>query len=326
MTSFAGYSRHVIIGLALLNLVGTGPARAADFPMRPVRVLVGYAAGGPADTIARLVGQSLSERFHQPFIIENRPGAGSNIAAEAVAKSAPDGYTLLLTTAANAINATLYEKLNFDFARDFAPVATLSREPLVMAESLSIPAKTVPEFIAYAKGNPGKMTMASAGNGTASHVSGELFKMLTGINMTHVPYRGAAPALTDLLAARMDIYFSPMSGVIEHIRAGKLCALAVTTNNHSEALPDIPSVNESVSGYESSQWYGLAVPKNTPADIVDKLNKEINAALADPKMKARIADLGSTVLAGSTVEFGKLIADETEKWAKVVKFSGLKPE
>jgi tripartite-type tricarboxylate transporter receptor subunit TctC len=301
-------------------------ARAQAYPSRPVRVLVGYAAGGPADTFARLVGQSLTERFHQPFVIENRPGAGSNIAAEAVAKSASDGYTLLLTTAANAINATLYKNLAFDFARDFAPVATLSQEPLVMTKSLATPAKTVPEFIAYAKANPGKISMASAGNGTVSHVSGELFKMLAGINMTHVPYRGAAPALTDLLAERADIYFSPMSGAIEYVRSGRLGALAVTTNNPSEALPDAPSVNESVRGYESSQWYGLAAPKKTPAEIVDKLNAAVNATLSEPRFKQRLADLGATTLSQSPTQFAELLSMETVKWGKVVKFSGAKPD
>jgi tripartite-type tricarboxylate transporter receptor subunit TctC len=301
-------------------------ARAQTYPARPVRVLVGYAAGGPADTFARLIGQSLAERFHQPFVVENRPGAGSNIAAEAVARSAADGHTLLLTTAANAINATLYKNLRFDFARDFAPVATLSQEPLVLAMSLSTPVKALPEFVAYAKANPGKITMASAGNGTVSHVSGELFKMLAGINMTHVPYRGAAPALSDLLAAQADIYFSPMSGAIEYVRSGRLRALAVTTNIPSDALPDTPSVSESVPGYMSSQWYGLAAPQKTPTEIVDKLNAAVNATLTDTKFKQRLADLGATTLSQSPTQFAALLVSETEKWGKVVKFSGAEPE
>jgi tripartite-type tricarboxylate transporter receptor subunit TctC len=301
-------------------------ARAQAYPSRPVRILVGYAAGGPADAFARLVGQSLTERFHQPFIVENRPGAGSNVAAEAAAKSASDGYTLLLTTAANAINTTLYKNLKFDFARDFAPVATISQEPLVIAQSLSVPVKTVPEFIAYAKANPAKITMASAGIGTVSHVSGELFKMLAGINMTHVPYRGAAPALTDLLAARADVYFSPMSGAIEYLRAGRLHALAVTTGKPSEALVGTQPVNQSVPGYESSQWYGLTAPKNTPAEIVDTLNSAVNAILADAKFKQRFADMGASPLSQSPKQFAVLLNTETDKWGKVVKFSGAEPD
>jgi tripartite-type tricarboxylate transporter receptor subunit TctC len=301
-------------------------ARAQVYPARPVRLLVGYAAGGPADTNARLVGQALSERLGQPFVVENRPGAGSNIAADAGAKAAPDGYTLLLATAANAINATLYKDLKYDFSRDFAPVATLAREPLVMAVSLSGPAKTLPEFIAYGKANPGKITMASAGNGTASHVSGELFKMLAGIDMVHVPYRGATPALTDLLGGRVDIYFSPMSGAIEYIRTGKLGALAVTTSIRSEGLPNLPSASEIVPMYEASQWYGLSAPKNTPREVISKLNSEVNAVLVEPKFKQRVTDLGEATFAGSPADFEKLIIEEIEKWAKVVSFSGAKPD
>src|SRR5262245_7521437 len=321
---------HLIAGAAALpalSRIGRAQVSSAQaYPARPVRLLVGYAAGGPGDTIARLVGNALSERLGQPFVVENRPGAGSNIAADAAAKAAPDGYTLLLATAANAINATLYGDLKYDFSRDFTPVATLAREPLVMVVSLSGPAKTLPEFIAYAKANPGKITMASAGSGTASQVSGELFKMLAGINMVHVPYRGAAPALTDLLGGRVDIYFSPMSGAIEYIRTGKLRALAVTTINRSESLPELPSANEIVSTYEASQWYGLAAPRNTPGEIVNKLGSEINAILADPKFKQRLADLGATTFAGSPADFEKLIIEETQKWAKVIRLSGAKPD
>jgi tripartite-type tricarboxylate transporter receptor subunit TctC len=301
-------------------------ARAQAYPARPVRVIVGFAPGGSADIVARLMGQWLSERLGQQFIIENRTGAGTNIATEAVAKSAPDGYTLLLITAANFINATLYEKLNFNFISDIAPVASLSREPNIMAVHPSVPANTLPEFIAYAKTNPGKIAMASGGNGAPSHVSGELFKMLTGVNMVHVPYRGAGPALTDLLGGQVQVYFTPMSAAIEYVRSGKLRALAVTTTTRSQALADIPTVSEFVPEYEASQWYGVGVPKNTPAEIVDKLNAEINAVLADPRMKARFADLGETAFAVSPAEFGKLIVEETRKWAKVVKFSGAKPD
>ena len=316
---------HLAAGAAALPAL-LHVARAQTYPSRPVRVLVGYAAGGPADTFARLVGQPLTERLRQAFIIENRPGAGSNIAAEAVAKSAPDGHTLFLTTAANAINATLYKDLRFEFVNDFAPVATLSREPLVVSKSLSIEANTVPQFVSYAKANPEKIIMASAGNGTVSHVSGELFKMLTGINMTHVPYRGAAPALIDLLAARVDVYFSPMSGAISYIRAGRLHALAVTTRNGSEVLPDTPSVSESVPGYESSQWYGLAAPIKTPAEIIEKLNTAINAILTETNFKQRLADLGANTFSQSPMEFTQLLTKETEKWGKVVKFSGARPD
>jgi tripartite-type tricarboxylate transporter receptor subunit TctC len=321
---------HLVAGAAALpalsRIASAQVSPAQVYPARPVRLLVGYAAGGPGDTIARLVGNALSERLGQPFVVENRPGAGSNIAADAAAKAAPDGYTLLLATAANAINATLYGDLKYDFARDFTPVATLAREPLVMVVSVSGPAKTLPEFIAYAKANPGKITMASAGSGTASQVSGELFKMLAGINMVHVPYRGAAPALTDLLGGRVDIYFSPMSGAIEYIRTGKLRALAVTTTNRSETLPELPSASEIVATYEASQWYGLAAPRNTPGEIVTKLGSEINAVLADPKFKQRLADLGATTFAGSPADFEKLIVEETEKWAKVIRMSGAKPD
>jgi tripartite-type tricarboxylate transporter receptor subunit TctC len=301
-------------------------ARAQAYPSRPVRIIVPFPPGGPYDIHARLMGQWLSERLGQPFVIENRPGGGSNIGTETVVRAPPDGYTLLLVGVGAAINATLYDKLNFNFIRDIAPVASISRVPNVMEVNPSFPATTVPEFIAYAKANPSKINMASGGNGTAAHVTGELFKMMTGVNMLHVPYRGSGPALTDLIGGQVQVTFDPLASSIEHIRAGKLRALAVTTAARSEALPDIPTVSDFVPGFEASAWYGVGVPKNTPAEIVDKLNKEINASLADPKIKARLADLGGTVLAGSPADFGTLIAEETKKLGEVVKFSGAKPD
>jgi tripartite-type tricarboxylate transporter receptor subunit TctC len=301
-------------------------ARAQAYPTRPVRLVVGFAAGNSADILARLIGQWLSERLGQPFVIENRPGAGSNIATEMVVRAPADGHTLLSVGPPAAINATLYEKLGFNFIRDIAPVAGTMRVPNVIAVNPSVPAETVPALIAYAKANPGKINMASGGNGTSSHVSGELFKMMAGVNMVHVPYRGAAAALTDLLGGQVQVMFPATAGVIEYIRANKLRALAVTTAARSEALPDLPTVGDFLPGYEASTWLGVGAPKGTPAEIVDKLNTEINAALADPKIKARIADLDGTVLALSPADFGKLIADETEKWAKVVKVSGAKPD
>jgi tripartite-type tricarboxylate transporter receptor subunit TctC len=301
-------------------------ARAQTYPTRPVRLVVGAPAGGGFDIVARLMGQWLSERLGQPFVIDNRPGAGGNIGTEAVVRAPSDGYTLLLVTAASAINATLYEKLSFNLSHDIVPVAGIADVPEVMVVNPSLPAKTVPEFIAYAKANPGKLSMASGGNGTPSHVAGELFKMMTGTNMVHVPYRGLSPALTDLLGGQVQVAFGGLPSSIEHIRTGKLRALAVTTATRSEALPDIPTLGDFVPGYEASMWYGIGAPRNTPAEIVDKLNKEINAALADPKMNARLADLGGVALPGSPAEFGKLIADETEKWAKVIKFAGIKPQ
>jgi len=301
-------------------------AQAQVYPARPVRIVVGFPAGGPADIIARLISQWLSERLGQQFVVDNRPGAGGNSATEAVTRAPADGYALLPVGSPNAINATLYEKLNFNFVRDIAPIAGIIREPLFIEVHPLFPAKTVPEFIAYAKANPGKINMASAGNGTSTHVAGELFKMMSGINMVHVPYRGGAPALTDLLGGQVQVFFAPMSFSIEYIRTGKLRALAVTTATRSETLPDTPTVSDFVPGYEASFWHGLGAPKGTPAEIVDKLNKEINAGLADPKMKSRLADLGGAVLAGSPADFGRLIADETEKWGKVVKFSGAKPD
>jgi tripartite-type tricarboxylate transporter receptor subunit TctC len=290
-----------------------------------VRIIAGFPPGGGSDILARLMGQWLSERLNQAFIVENRPGAGGNIATDTVVHAHADGYTLLLVTNANAMNATLYEKLNFNFIRDIAPVASIMGAPSVMEVNPSLPAKTVPEFIAYAKANPGRISMASPGIGTGSHMSGELFKMMTGVNMVQVPYRGDAPALTDLISGQVQVMFCNTVSSVEHIRAGRLRALAVTTATRSDALPDLPTVGEFVQGYETSGWYGVGAPKNTPAEIVEKLNKEINAGLAAPKMKARLADLGGTVLPGSPAEFGKLIADETEKWAKVIKFAGIKP-
>jgi tripartite-type tricarboxylate transporter receptor subunit TctC len=301
-------------------------ATAQTYPTRPVRLIIGYPPGGSADITARLLGQWLSERLGQPFVIESRPGASTNIATEAVARAPPDGYTLLLVAPANAINATLYEKLNFNFISDIAPVAGIIRFPNVMVVNPLVPAKTVPEFIAYAKANPGRLNMASSGNGSTIHVSGELFKMMTGVNMVHVPYRGGAPALTDMISGQVQVMFDNVPTSIEFIRAGKLRALAVTTATRSEVLPDLPTVADFVPGYEASAWYGVGVPKGTPDDIIDKLNKEINAILAEPKPKARLADLGASLLAGSSADFGKLVADETEKWGKVVKFSGAKPD
>jgi tripartite-type tricarboxylate transporter receptor subunit TctC len=291
-----------------------------------VRVIVGFAAGGPNDILARLIGQWLSERLGQPFVIENRLGAGSNIATEAVVRAPPDGYTLLLVGSPNAINATLYDKLNFNFVRDIAPVASFIRGALVMVVHPSVPAQTVPEFIAYAKANPGKLSYGSGGVGGITHITPELFKMMTGVNMVHVPYRGVAPALTDLLGGQVQVLFTNPAQTIEYIRAGKLRALAITTATRSEALPDIPTVDEFVPGYEASSIFGFGAPKNTPAEIIDKLNKEINAGLADPKIKARLADLDGTVLVGSPADFGKLIAEETEKWAKVIRTANIKPE
>jgi len=299
---------------------------AQAYPTRPVRLIVPFTPGGTTDIVARLLGQSLSERLGQPMVIENRPGAGTNVGTEAVVNSPPDGYTLLVASSAAAINATLYEKLNFNFDRDIAVVAGVIRTPYVMEVNPSVPAKTVPEFIGYAKANPGKINMASPGIGTGAHLSGELFKLMTRTNMVHVPYRGAAPALVDLIAGQVQVQFASTPETIEYIRAGKLRALAVTTATRSDTLPEIPSVGEFVPGYETSAWWGVGVPKNTPEAIIGRLNKEINAALADPRMKARLVDLGGMVLVGSPADFGKLIADETEKWAKVIHAANIKPE
>jgi len=315
-----------LFGLALATAAGADQAGALDYPVRAVHLVAGYPAGGTVDIVARLVGQYLGERLGQQFVIDNRAGAGNNIATELVANAAPDGYTLLLVNPANGINATLYPKLPFDFIRDIAPVAGIIRVPNVMEVNPAVPAETVPEFIAYAKANPGKINMASSGNGTSVHVSGELFKMMTGIDMLHVPYRGAAPALTDMLGGQVQVLFDNMPSSIEYIRAGRLRALGVTTMTRSDALPGVPTVAETVPGYEASAWFGLGAPKGTPAEIVNKLNAAVNAGLADPKLKARLADLGGAMLVGTPADFGKLIAEETEKWAKVVKFSGARPD
>jgi tripartite-type tricarboxylate transporter receptor subunit TctC len=316
---------HRAAGAAALLAVSRF-AWAQTYPSRPVRIIVGFAAGGPNDILARLIGQWLSERLGQPFVIENKPGAGSNIATEAVVRASPDGYTLLLVGSPNAINATLYDKLNFNFIRDIAPVASLIRGVLVMVVHPSVPATTLPEFIAYAKANPGKLSYGSGGVGGITHITPELFKMMAGVNMVHVPYRGVAPALTDLLGGQVQVLFGNPAQSIQYIRAGKLRALAITTATRLEALPDIPTVGEFVPGYEASSVFGLGAPNNTPTEIIDKLNNEINAALADPKFKVRLANLDGMVLGGSPVDFGKLIADETEKWGKVIRFAKIKPD
>ena len=316
---------HLAAGAAALPAVSR-VAWAQAYPSRPVRLIVPLAAGGGGDILARLMGQWLSERLGQQFVIDNRPGGGSNVGTEAVVRAPADGYTLLLVGSFNAVNATFYDKLNFNFIRDIAPVAGIIRGPFVMVVNQSVPAKSVPEFIAYAKANPGKLSMASAGTGVGGHIAGELFKMVAGVDMVHVPYRSGGPALTDLLGGQVQIMFLATVAAIEHIRAGRLRALAVTTATRSDALPEIPTVGEFVPGFEASTWYGVGVPKNTPAEIVDKLNKEINAALADPKMKARLADLGGDVLALSSADFGKLIALDTEKWGKVIRAANIKPE
>ena len=313
-------------GAALAGSALSRFAAAEDYPARPVRIVAGFAAGGGVDITARLIGQWLGDRLGQSFVIENRTGAGGNIGTEAVVNAAPDGYTLLLATVPNAVNASLYAKLSFDFIRGTAPVAGIIRVPMVMLLHPSVPATTVPEFIAHAKANPGRINMASAGNGSQQHVAGELFKMMAGVDMVHVPYRGGGPALIDLLGGQVQLYFGTTASTIEYIRTGKLRALAVTTATRSQVLPDVPTVGELVPGYEASSWYGIGAPAGTPAEIVDKLNQEINAGLADPKIKARLADMGGTALVGPPAEFGKLIADETEKWGRVVKFSGAKPD
>jgi tripartite-type tricarboxylate transporter receptor subunit TctC len=309
---------------AIAVAASSAAAWAQAYPTRPVRIIVGWPAGGGGDVVARLMGQWLSERLGQQFIVENRPGATSNIGTDAVAHAVPDGYTLLLATAANAVNATFYQNLNFDFIRDIAAVAGIVDLPLVMEVNPSFPAKTVPQFIAYAKANSGMLSVASPGTGSPNHVASELFKMMTGVNLVHVPYRGDAPAIADLLGGQVHVYFGTLSGSMEYIKAGKLHPLAVTTTKRSEALPDVPTMAEFLPGFEASAWLGLGAPKNTSAEIVDLLNKEINAALVDPRMKARLADLGLTGLPGSPADFGKLIAEDTVKWAKVIKFAGVK--
>jgi tripartite-type tricarboxylate transporter receptor subunit TctC len=316
---------HLTAGAVALPAVSR-IARAQAYPTRPVRIILGFAAGGPTDIVARLIAQWLSERLGQPFVVENRTGAATNIAAEAVVRAPADGYTLLFVTTTNAINTTLYEKLNFNFGRDIVPVAGLIRAPSVLEVNPSVPARTVPEFIAYAKANPGKLTMASSGIGTPAHVFGELFKFMTGVNLLHVPYRGAALAVTDLLSGQVQVFFDPMPNPIEYIKSGKVRPLAITSATRSEVLPDVPTVSEFVAGYEASWFGGVGAPKATPAEIVEKLNKEINAGLANPKIKARLTDLGSDVLALSPADFGKLIAYEIEKWGKVIKSAGIKLE
>jgi tripartite-type tricarboxylate transporter receptor subunit TctC len=302
------------------------PTLAQSYPSRPVHVVVGFAAGGAPDIAARLIGQWLSERLGQQFIVENQPGAGGDIATKAVVDAPGDGYTLLLVTIANAVNATLYQKLSFNFIRDIVPVASISRETYGMEVHPSFPTNTVAEFITYAKANPGKINMASAGNGTGPHVAGELFKLMAGVDMVHVPYRGSPPALTDLIAGQVQVMFSPLSSSIEYVRGGKLRALAVTTSARSEALPDLPTVGDFVPGYEASGWFGVGAPRKTPVEIVDRLNKEINAGLATPNLKARFADLGSSVVVGSPSDFGRHIAEETEKWGKVIRAAGIKAD
>jgi tripartite-type tricarboxylate transporter receptor subunit TctC len=315
-----------LLGAAVALPAVSRVAMAQAYPTRPVRLIIGYPPGGSADMTARLMAQWLSERLGQPIVIENRPGAGTNLATEATVHAAPDGYTLILVAPANAINATLYEKLSFNFLRDIAPVAGLIRFPNVVVANPSVPVKTIPEFIAYAKAHPGKLNMASSGNGSTIHMSGELFKMMTGVDLVHVPYRGGAPALTDLLGGQVQVMFDNLPTSAEYVKTGKLRGLAVTSTTRSDVLPDLPTVNEFVPGYEASAWYGLGAPKGTPAEIVDKLNRTVNAILADPASKARFAELGASVIPGSPADFGKFVADETEKWGKVVKFCGAKAD
>ena len=316
---------HLVAGATALPAVPR-LAWAQAYPTRPVRLIVPFAPAGPSDIVAHLIGQWLSERLGQQFVIDNRPGGGGNIGTEAVVRASPDGYTLLLCGTFNAINATLYDKLNFVFLRDLAPVAGVLRGFYVLVVNPSVPTKSVPEFIAYAKANPRKLNMGSGGVGTGGHIAGELFKMMTGVDMVHVPYRSGGPALTDLLGAQVQVMFPTTVSSIGYIKAGRLRALAVATGTRLDVLPDIPTVAEFVPGYEASFWFGVGAPKATPVEIVDKFNKEVNAALADPKMKARLAELGGTMLPGTPADFGKLIADETEKWGKVVKFVGIKAD
>ena len=316
---------HLAAGAAVLPTLPR-IALAQTYPTRPVRLIVTFAAGGSPDIIARLMGQWLSERLGQPIIVDNRPGAAGNIGTEIGVRAPPDGYTLLMALSVNAINASVYNNLSFNFMRDTAPVASIASTPLIMEVNPSVPAKTVPEFIAYAKANPGKISMASGGKGAPGHVAGELFKMMAGVDMVHVPYRGEGLALPDLISGQVQVLFGVMPASLGYIRAGKLRALAVTTAKRQEPLPDVPTVGEFLPGYEARGWYGVVVPKATPTEIVKKLNKEINAALADPNMKKRLTDLGAAVFAGSPADFEKFIADEIEKWAKVVKFAGIKPD
>jgi tripartite-type tricarboxylate transporter receptor subunit TctC len=317
----------VVVGITVGSGLAPIAARAAeDYPTKPVKWVVAYPPGGTTDILARIIAQYLSEHMGQQFIVDNRPGAGNNIGTEVVANSPPDGYTLLLVNPANGINATLYKKLPFNFLRDIAPVAGITRTPNVMEVTPTFPAKNVAEFIAYAKANPGKINMASSGNGTSVHLSGELFMAMTGVKMTHVPYRGAAPAITDVIAGTVDVLFDNMPSSIEFIRSGKMRALAVTTDARSPALPDVPTVGETVPGYEASAWFGMGAPKGTPAAIVEKINKSVNEALADPKVVAKLAELGGLPLTGTPEDFGRIMASETEKWSKAVKFAGISIE
>src|SRR5262245_8322031 len=316
---------HLAAGAVALPVISS-TATAQSYPSRPVHVIVPYPPGGGADLLARMMSQWLSERLGQQFVVENRSGAAGNLGTESVARARADGYTLLLAVSPNAINASLYDNLNFNFIRDIAPVAALIRVPNIMVVNPSVPAKSVPEFIAYAKANPGKLNVASSGIGTTLHIAGELFKMMTGINMVNVLYRGAGPARTDLLGGQVQVMFDPIPQVIEHVEAGRLRALGVTTVTRSEMLPTIPAINEFVPGYDADTWYGVGAPRNTPTEVISKLNKEINEGLTDPKMKARLAELGGTVSAGSSADFGRLIADETEKWAKVIRAANIKAE
>jgi tripartite-type tricarboxylate transporter receptor subunit TctC len=316
---------HLAAGAAVLPVVSR-IARAETYPSRPVRIIVPFAAGGGTDITARVIAQWLSERLGQQFVVENRPGGGTNIGTEAATKATPDGYTLLMVGTSNVINPTLYDKLNFNFIRDIAPIAGVIRAPFVVDVNLSMPVRTIPEFIAYTKANSGKVNMASSGSGSASHMTGELFKMMTGVDMQHVPYRGGGPALLDLIAGQVQVYFAGLPETIEYIRGGKVRPLAITSTTRADALPDLPAVAEFVPGYESNLWFGVGAPSGTAPDIVDKLNREINAGLADPKLKARYAELGSAVFPTTPGDFGKLFVEETEKWAKIVKFSGAKPE
>jgi tripartite-type tricarboxylate transporter receptor subunit TctC len=320
---------RIVLRLAMAAAVACAVSQsvfALDYATKPVRLIVGVAAGGANDTVARMVAQALSERLGQPVVVENRPGAGGNIGLEAVVNAPPDGYTVLFATSANALSVAFYDKANVNFARDIAPVTSLVRGPLIMEVNPSFPARTIPEFIAYAKANPGKINMASAGIGNTTHVAGELFMMLTGTKFTHVPYRGGAPAVTDLISGQVQLYFDGVSGSLDHVRSGRTRALGVTTAERADVLPDVPSIAEFVPGYEAGGWYGIGVPKNVPAEVVDKLNREINASLADPKLKARLAEIGYATTGSSPAEFGNMIAREVEKWAKVIKFAGIKPE
>jgi len=320
---------RIVLRLATVAVVACAIAPSAfalDYPTKPVRLIVGVAPGGANDTVARLLAQTLSERLGQPVVVENRPGAGGNIGLEAAANALPDGHTLLFATSANALSASFYDKANVNFARDIVPVTSLVRGPLIMEVNPSLPARTIPDFIAYAKANPGKINMASAGIGNTTHVAGELFMMLTGTKFTHVPYRGGAPAVTDLISGQVQLYFDGVSGSLDHVRSGRVRALGVTTTERADVLPDVPTIAEFVPGYEAGGWYGIGVPKNVSAEVVDKLNREVNASLADPKLKTRLAELGYATTGSSPAEFGSMIAREIDKWAKVLKFAGVKPE